>query len=299
VSVSSAGPDLVLAGAARSGTTSLAAQLGAHPDIDPGKIKESNYFSREFDRGHDWYDGLYSDRRAGLVRLDASTSYTSPRYPQALARLVAAAPEALVIYAVRQPTQRALSHYLLRHHFFQNERAASFGAALRESDFYIQTSDYTRWIPELRQTCAEERLLVVPFELITDVPDQVTAEICRQLGLEPPPDTQAHARRHRNHVVQYRNRAARTAGRQLRRSPAYPWLRHLLGAGRTRKFRGLITREAELPSSEQAMASVDSTQLERLHALDRQAGAAVREYLLRQDQRLDLSWTSASFAARQ
>ncbi len=298
VPVSSTGPDLVLAGAARSGTSSLAAQLGAHPDIDAGKIKESNYFSREFDRGPDWYESLYAERRGGLMRLDASTSYTSPQFPKALSRLAEAAPDVLVIYAVRQPTERALSHYLLRRHYFQNEHASDFGAALDESALYPDTSDYSRWIPALRETFSDERLLVVPFEVITGNAAAVTAEICGHLGLAPPPDTQAHGSLHRNHVVQYRNDLARTAARTLRQSPAYPWLRNLLGAGRTRKFRGLLTRQAQLPSTDEAMASCDATQLEMLRALDRRAGATVREYLRTQDQRLGLSWASASFASQ-
>ncbi len=297
--VSPVGPDLVLAGAARSGTSSLAAQLGAHPYIDAGKFKESNYFSREFERGQDWYENLYSERRDGVIRLDASTSYTSPQFPKALSRLAAAAPHVRVIYAVRQPTQRAVSQYLLRRYYFQNEKAADFGTALRGSTVYPDTSDYSRWIPALREVCSDECLLVVPFEVITLSAAQVTAEICSQLGLAPPPDTYAHGSLHRNHVVQYRSDAAQTAARRLRRSPAYPWLRSVLGAGRTRKFRGLLTRKAQLPSNDEVLASCDSTQLGLLRDLDQRAGAAVRDYLLGQDERLGLDWTSASFASQQ
>ena len=48
---SSTGPDLVIAGAARSGTSFLAAQFENHPEIDPGKVKEPNYYSRNLGRG--------------------------------------------------------------------------------------------------------------------------------------------------------------------------------------------------------------------------------------------------------
>src|SRR5919106_479728 len=52
----SLGPGIVIAGAARSGTSYLAAVLGAHPDIDAGAVKEPNYFSREHERGPGEYD---------------------------------------------------------------------------------------------------------------------------------------------------------------------------------------------------------------------------------------------------
>ncbi|CAN5813902.1 hypothetical protein BH20ACT6_BH20ACT6_07280 [soil metagenome] len=290
-----AGPDLVLAGSARSGTSSLAAQLGAHPQIDAGKIKESNYFSRHLERGPDWYESLYTERRAGVVRLDASTSYTSPKYPHALAALTNAAPDALVIYAVRQPIDRAISHYLLRRHYFQIEEAETFGMAVSQSRFYTETGDYSRWLPELRNTLTAGRLLVVPFEVITSNPNEVTAQVCQQLGLAPPPDAEQQGRRHRNDVVRYRNRAARDLARLLRRSPAYPWLRSTLGPGRTRKLRGIITRDAELPSPAEVLASCDEAQRALLRELVDRAGAAVSEHLASQDARLDLSWGRQSF----
>src|SRR5687767_7425172 len=131
VARTSFGPDIVIAGAARSGTSALAAQLSVHPSIDAGKVKEPNYFSRHLDRGEQWYESNFQSRSDSVLRLDASTSYTSPLYPHALERLAAASPEAYVIYAVRQPTERALSHYLLRRTYFHIDDAPTFGDALR------------------------------------------------------------------------------------------------------------------------------------------------------------------------
>lgn len=294
---SSPGPDLVLAGAARSGTSALAAQLGAHPDIDPGKIKESNYFSRNLSRGPEWYAGLYGSRDQQTLRLDASTSYTSPDFPDALTRLAETSPAAFVIYAVRRPTERALSHYLLRSQYFENDKSRNFGEALRESALYQETSDYSRWLPMIEQLFGDERMLVVPFEMITTRSAEVNGQICRQLGLSAPPDAQAEATTHKNGVVRYRSQTMRRAARAFRRSPAYPWARHALGAERLRKTRGLITRQAQLPTADEALASCTDEQRLLLHQLDRHAGLAVSDYLGRQDKRLELDWSGTSFAA--
>ncbi len=292
----SLGPDLVIAGAARSGTSSLAAQLGAHPAVDPGKVKESNYFSRNLERGPGWYEGLYDERRMGLLRMDASTSYTSALHPEALKRLAAAAPDAFGIYVVRQPTERALSHYLYRHYYLQIDHAPDFGTALRTTSYYVDGSDYSRWLSDLRSTFADGKLLVVPFEVVTTEPEEATAEICRQLGLAVVPVAQHVGRQHRNDVVEYRNLTARRVASRLRRSPAYSGLRAALGSSRMRKARGLLTRQALLPSTDEAMASCDSTQLELLRQLDSHAGAAVREHLVAQDSRLGLTWAGRSFS---
>ena len=298
MSSSSSGPDLALVGAARSGTSALAAQLGAHPDIDPGKVKESNYFSWHNDRGPQWYENLYQPRCAGLLRLDASTSYTSSKYPEALDRLAAAAPGCQVVYAVRRPSDRALSHYLLRHHYFHNDQARDFGAGLAAGAFYLEVGDYARWLPALSERFGDERVLVVPFELVTSEAAEVAAVICREAGLPAPPEDPAPSERHRNNVVQYRHVLTRRAARRLRKSNAYPALRSSLGPGRMRQARDLLTRKAPLPSREDALATCSAQQRDALRRLDERAAAALLEVLRRQDARLGLLWAERSFAYR-
>ena len=297
VARSSLGPDVVIAGAARSGTSALAAQLSEHPGIDPGKVKEPNYFSRHLDRGERWYESNFASRSDGMLRLDASTSYTSPLYPQALQHLAATSPGAYVIFSVRQPTERALSHYLLRRHYFSIDDAPTFGAALHGSSLYVDHSDYSHWLPLLSDMFGSDRLLVVPFELVTAQPRQATEEICRRLGLEPPPDAAKEAERHRNSVVEYRNERVRRMASTFRRSRAYPAVRSLVGAGQLRKARGLVTRAPSLPTTDESMQSCSPEQLAELQALDERAGEATRRYLEAQDARLELRWAPLSFAA--
>ncbi len=299
MAAASSGPDLVIAGAARSGTSYLAAQFATHPEIDPGQVKEPNYYSRRFDRGPEWYEGLYEPRRPGLLRLDASTSYTSPRYPEALDRLIAASPRAVMVYSVRHPIERAVSHYLLRHHYFHIEPGVTFGAALAGSDYYYEGSDYSHWLGRLTAGFGEQHVLLVPFELVTARPEEASAAICRLLGVAPPRPAPERAERHRNSVVVYRHELTRRAARRLRQSRAYPKLRSALGPSRLRRTRQVFTRRPELPSTEQALASCTPQQHERLRQVHERAAGAVHGYLVAQDQRLGLAWAKLSFAAEQ
>lgn len=294
---SALGPDVVIAGAARSGTSSLAAQLGTHPDVDPGKVKEPNYFSRGLDNGPEWYDRLYQRRRPGLLRLDASVSYTSPLYPEALRRLAAAVPEAFVVYVVRHPTQRAVSHFLFRRHYFHIEPAPDLGTALREGTYYTGGSDYAHWLAELTAAFPRSQLLVVPFEVVTGAVLDVTATVYERLGLDRSLASGDKAAQHRNPVVEYRTDVARRAASVLRRSAVYPRLRSAVGATRLRRLRGLVTRQASAPSEADVLASCAPAELDQLRALEERAGAAVREHLVEQDARLGLSWADRSFAA--
>lgn len=283
------GPELVIAGAARSGTSYLAAQLSMHPAIDPGSVKEPNYFSRNHDRGADWYDGLFAPRTVGVLRMDASVSYTFPRFPEALDRLADECQVRLVVYVVRDPVPRAISHYLYHRYYFKQEDAADFGTALRENPLYAGASDYGRWIAALQERFGIERMLVVPFQSVTG--GHVDEQVCSLLGLTPPaPEEEQGAEAHRNNVVTFKHGAFRVASRTLRRSRLYPLVRERLGADRLRRVRSLVTRETVLPTREQALASCSPEQRVELDELGRQARAAASQWLAEQDERLGLSW---------
>lgn len=287
------GPDLVLAGSARSGTSALAAMLGAHPRIDPGAVKEPNYFSLRHDHGPGWYDGLYQPRHLGLVRLDSSMTYTYPSSPGALASLAAEAPHVRVVYAVRHPIERMLSHLALRRDFFHNEVASDLGAALESSPDYAGASDYARWVPELVGRFGADRVLLVPFPVVTGRRQQAVDQVCRLVGLEPVPLDHDVADLHRNAVVRYRVPGVERARRLVGGSGLYPTVRRVVGPHRLRTVRNWVTRDSSRESSTQALASCSPQQHERLQALLTSARAAVAAHLADQDARLGLTWSRA------
>jgi hypothetical protein len=285
------GPDLVIAGAARSGTTQLAARLALHPRIDASAVKETNYFSRRFDEGPEWYDAYFRPRSPELVRMDASVSYTYPQYPEALARLVAAAPDAHVVYIARDPVERAVSHYLLYRHYFGHESAPTFGASLRERSYYLDVSDYAHWLRELAAAVPPERRLVVPFRAVTSAADDVAAVVLERLGLPPVTEVdEGNVEAHQNNVVTFRNEALRKATRRLRHSRAYPVVRRVVGPHTMKRIRSLVTKVPEMPSTDETLASCGPEERERLAELADRAYVAVAEELARQDEALGLSW---------
>lgn len=291
------GPDIVIAGSARSATSALATALGVHPRIDPGKVKEPNYFSRHMGRGFEWYDSLYESRRSDLLRLDASVSYTSPHYPDALENLARASPDPFIIYCVRDPIDRAVSHYLYRRHYFKLEQADSFGSALSASSYYLLGSDYAVWLNAL--TGHFPRLLVVPFEAVTGGSHAVAAVICSQVELGEPPSDENKVQRHRNNVMEYRSDTLLRASRVLRHSAWNPRLKSVLGSTRVRRLRGIVTRKPTMPTLAQMLASCSPDQLVELDELRGRAATAVDDRLKEQDERLGLSWRQLCFTTRQ
>src|SRR3977135_2104853 len=106
-------PNLIIIGGLKCGTTSIHHYLGLHPQIHMSKPKELNFFVEElnWDLGLDWYASRFDDRFK--VRGESSPHYTN------LARLEGVpegirehCPDARLLYMVRDPIKRILSHWV-------------------------------------------------------------------------------------------------------------------------------------------------------------------------------------------
>ena len=101
-------PDLLVIGAQRGGTSSLYRYLGAHPQVAPSVRKETEYFSRRYANGEVWYRGHFPLRRSGLT-FEATPDYLF--HPRAAERAAATVPDARIVVLLREPVERAISHW--------------------------------------------------------------------------------------------------------------------------------------------------------------------------------------------
>ena len=101
-------PDLLVIGAQRGGTSSLYRYLGGHPQVSPSVRKETEYFSRRYDNGEVWYRGHFPLRRSGLT-FEATPDYLF--HPRAAERAAATVPDARIVVLLREPVERAVSHW--------------------------------------------------------------------------------------------------------------------------------------------------------------------------------------------
>lgn len=113
-------PDFFIVGAGKSGTTALFQHLRRHPDVFMPAFKEPNFFAR-YSPGP-YYPRDYPDRDAylklfqpGRTKLrigEASASYLLDA--GAAQRIHDVAPHAKIIAILRNPVERAFSHYHMR-----------------------------------------------------------------------------------------------------------------------------------------------------------------------------------------
>ncbi len=112
-------PDFLILGAQKCGTSSLYHLLGGHPDVEPSKKKEVHYFDVNFRKGADWYRARFPPpaRRGGRPVLTGESSPYYLYHPHAPSRAAGLVPEAKLFVLLRNPVDRAYSHYraALRH----------------------------------------------------------------------------------------------------------------------------------------------------------------------------------------
>jgi len=111
-------PDVIIIGAQKSGTSSLYAYLSQHPQILPAFKKEVHFFDGgldprvdNFKKGRSWYCSHFPSKKNNDSQktFEASPLYIfNPLTPQRIAELTQ---EVRIIVLLRNPTERAISHY--------------------------------------------------------------------------------------------------------------------------------------------------------------------------------------------
>lgn len=104
-------PTFFIAGAAKSGTTSLHEYLAQSPDIFMSEIKEPHFFSHDgpYKKGLPSYEKLFEKGRTCLHRGESSTGYMV--FKISISRIARHIRSPKFIFLLRNPVDRAYSHY--------------------------------------------------------------------------------------------------------------------------------------------------------------------------------------------
>ena len=180
-------PDFLIIGAMKSGTTTLQAQLAAQPGLFMTDPKEPNFFSDDpvYARGLDWYGALYADAAPGDLRGEASTHYTKlPTYPATVTRLAETLEAPRLIYMIRNPVARAVSHYI--HEWTQGLMSADPDAAFAQ---YPELEAYSRFGMQIAPFVAQfgkEAIHLTSLEQIQADPEGELRKIGAHIGAAAP-----------------------------------------------------------------------------------------------------------------
>lgn len=175
-------PSFIGIGAMRCGTTWLTEQLRDHPEIHiPPHFKEVHFFDHFFEKGIDWYTAHFADREQLQITGEFTPNYI--RDEHALQRIHETCPEVKLILSLRNPIDRAFSHY----NFLRIRKSIdrSFLAALQDPRFeLLKAGLYGEQLQKCLSFFPAEQLHVINFDDIKNQPRQVMSGLYAYLGVD-------------------------------------------------------------------------------------------------------------------
>jgi len=191
--------EAIVIGVQKAGTTALFDYLGEEPGLAVSEVKETHFFD---DETLDWaapdYD-LYHRRfpaADGRLRLEATPIYSY--WPNSLERIRAYNPAARLILMLRDPVERAWSHW--RMEFARGAETQPFAWCVRQGrqrlfeaqpwghhrEFsYVERGFYGEQVARLLTLFPREQLLVLRAEDLQAEPGRVLGDVRAFLGLAP------------------------------------------------------------------------------------------------------------------
>lgn len=203
-------PDTFVVGAGRCGTTALYRALGQHPQIEVGRQKSPNHFAtgipqpewetpaaiamaRQWISDRSEYESLFRPDDATRAVIDVSPVYLQAGVvPE---RIHTARPDARIIAILRDPAERAVSHFLGRRRDGIEPASASLEDTIRAQatgqlptgvsfGHYVGAGQYHHFLAPYLAIFGCDRVLVLFHEDLLADPDATLDQIFRFLDVD-------------------------------------------------------------------------------------------------------------------
>lgn len=169
----------------KAGTTSLFTYLRSHPDVFMPEDKEIHFFSwQNWDRGVAWYESLFQEGRGAAALGEASPGYTfHPFWPDVPERIARVVPDVRLVYLVRHPVDRIVSHY--RQDVFAYGHRYPIEAVLEEDMPYLCVSRYALQIEQYLRYFGRSQLLLLTTDELRDRRRETVNRTLEFIGVDP------------------------------------------------------------------------------------------------------------------
>jgi Sulfotransferase family len=180
-------PHFIVIGAMKSATTTLHEQLARQPGFLMSQPKEPNFFSDDavYARGWCWYSAQFRQARESDLCGESSTHYTKlPVYPRTVARMVRDLPRIKLIYVMRHPIDRLMSHYV--HEQTTGRITINVHEAVERHHELIEFSRYAMQLQPFLDAYGFKNILPVFFPRLVHHSQSELERIGRFLGHDGP-----------------------------------------------------------------------------------------------------------------
>lgn len=180
-------PNFIVIGPGKSGTTWLYQILGAHPQICTSSAKETVFFDSEYHRGLKWYAKFFRQcESAAETHAVGEISNTYIFSPQVPGRIKQDFPAMKLISTLRNPIERAFSHYL-----FERRNAAvngTFEEALLQRPDFLERGCYNQHLTPYYDQFPKNQIQVLVFDDLKSDNQAYADQLFQFLNVGPLPD---------------------------------------------------------------------------------------------------------------
>jgi hypothetical protein len=184
-------PNFLIVGSMKCGTSALYRAVVNHDDVFGAKGKELHYFDRNYEKGPEWYKAHFADH-GGAKAVGEGTPYLSDEQPS-MGRIVNDLPDAKMVAIVRQPVDRAYSHYWHNRRREREERTFvdAFTTDVGKAEpigpwmNYWRLGTYARYLKYLSDNVGAEQVHVLLSEDLRDDRPTAMRDVWRHIGVDP------------------------------------------------------------------------------------------------------------------
>jgi hypothetical protein len=171
-------PDFIAAGPPRTATTWLHEVLRDRVGL-PANVKETDFFTRFYDRGLDWYTNYFAHCDGAMPIGEIDPMYFAS--PDARARIARDLPRCKIICSFRDPVERAYSNFRLLRRIVSIKTDFET-AATRRGDL-LESSRYGTHLESWLNTFGRERMLVLIYDDLEANPQAFLDSVCDFVGI--------------------------------------------------------------------------------------------------------------------
>ena len=184
-------PDFLVIGAMKAGTTTLYRDLLTNAHVFMPDTKETDELTHDdvlTDRGRVQFAKHFERAQADQICGEASTSSSKlpdfPGVPERALQIIG--PDLKIIYLVREPVARAVSHH--HHDYCFGLKPANFEQSLSSYRDLIQYSQYHMQIRAWLAHFDLNQIMVIPFEEYTKSRRDTISAVSKFLGIPAQPE---------------------------------------------------------------------------------------------------------------
>lgn len=165
-------PDFIIIGAQKSGTTALYGLLTNHPSVKPAAVRELHFFDRpeRFAKGPEWYRRCFpppqwKNGQRSITGEKTPYYLFHPHVPEKVAEIV---PRVRLIVLLRNPVDRAYSHYHHNMSMMQSRgrgEPGTFEEAVEQKDSsYLPRGIYVDQLQRWDEYFSRDQMLILKSE---------------------------------------------------------------------------------------------------------------------------------------